>query len=362
MRQTEQTLLEQMQITEFEIDSRKQLVDLTDAEVELLKDYRATIEPDLDLIVEAFYNQQTQIPEVSLLIGDADTLGRLSNAMYHYVVDLFSGVYDEDYVNSRLRIGLIHKRIGVDTKLYLASIYQLKLLLCDHIRSSTDDQTMRDKRITALERLLIFDTSLVFETYIRGLISEIEISRQKSEQYARSLEETVRARTAELEHTARTDSLTGLLSVRYLHETLTRAIRSAERRKEPIALIYFDVNKFKAINDLQGHQRGDEVLRHIGDVLRSISRHEDCCFRYGGDEFCVVLPNCTQQQARDYFIARINETLERIEPDVSLSFGVVGAGIDEYPTPDQLIACADQAMYQHKQECHQAMSEQKQGT
>ena len=121
----------------------------------------------------------------------------------------------------------------------------------------------------------MFDVSFVFETYIRSLVSEIEISKDKSDSYARILEE----KTKQLEAVSRTDPLTGLLNIRFLSEMLTKALRNAKRRAERLTMVYIDVNDFKAINDTLGHQRGDEVLRAVAQSIAQVSRMEDHCFR-----------------------------------------------------------------------------------
>ncbi len=108
MNPTEQTLLEQMRITEFEIAHRKELLLLDERDFALLASYRPKIEPHIDALVDKFYTLQTGITEIALLIGDADTLTRLRAAQRRYILDLFSGLYDLEYVNNRLRIGLVH--------------------------------------------------------------------------------------------------------------------------------------------------------------------------------------------------------------------------------------------------------------
>ncbi len=105
MNPTEQTLLEQMRITEFEIAHRKELLLLDERDFALLASYRPKIEPHIDALVDKFYTLQTGITEIALLIGDADTLTRLRAAQRRYILDLFSGLYDLEYVNNRLRIG-----------------------------------------------------------------------------------------------------------------------------------------------------------------------------------------------------------------------------------------------------------------
>jgi diguanylate cyclase len=348
MKQTEQTLLEQMRITEFEFEHRKALFGLTPEDFRLLRDHRSVIEGRIDDLVTRFYQAQTEIAEIALLIGDADTLRRLSNAQRRYVLDLFSGVYDLEYVNNRLRIGLVHKRIGVEPKLYLSAVNTLKTLLVEIIRETTSDEATQRGLLGAVEKLMLFDITLVFETYIRSLVSEIEISKQKSENYARALEEKVRERTRQLEEMARVDPLTGLLNVRQLNETVMLTLRAAQRRSQPLSLIYADVNDFKCINDTAGHQQGDEILKTVAEVIRRVSRAEDACFRCGGDEFCMVLPDCTEQKAREMFASRLQRELQRISPTTTLSIGIVQAGPDHYPDAEELVRVADQRMYADK--------------
>ncbi|HEG4448753.1 protoglobin domain-containing protein [Aeromonas hydrophila] len=348
MNPTEQTLLEQMRITEFEIAHRKELLLLDERDFALLASYRPKIEPHIDALVDKFYTLQTGITEIALLIGDADTLTRLRAAQRRYILDLFSGLYDLEYVNNRLRIGLVHKRIGVEPKLYLAAINTLKGLLIEDIFTQIDHEPDRITMLTALDKLFLFDITLVFETYIRSLVSEIESSKEKSEIYAKSLEEKVRERTQQLEEMSRTDALTGLLSVRHLQENLTRTLRTCQRRAEPVVIAYLDIDDFKQINDSQGHQRGDEILRIVGDCIRKVSRAEDCCFRYGGDEFCLILPNCNEEQARDVYLQRLTNALAEQISDVTLSIGLVQTGPVQFDEGNSLIRLADERMYAAK--------------
>jgi diguanylate cyclase (GGDEF)-like protein len=348
MKQTDQTLLEQMRITEFDIENRKALLALTDDDFTLLKNYKPVIEARIDALVDDFYQQQTSVAEIALLIGDADTLERLKNAQSRYVLDLFSGLYDLEYVNNRLRIGLVHKRIGVEPKLYLSAINTLKNLMLDIIFETLSEKSERRATIMALDKLLLFDITLVFETYIRSLVSEIEISKRKSEQYACALEEKVRERTQQLEELTRVDSLTGLLNVRYMNETLMRTLRIAERRAEPVSIAYLDINDFKIINDTQGHLCGDNILRAVGTAIKQISRAEDSCFRYGGDEFCLVLPNCREEQAREIYMTRLNAELKKSSKNVTLSIGIVQTGPEKFEEPEALVQQADERMYAAK--------------
>lgn len=340
---TEHTLIEQMRITEFEVENRKALLSLTNDDVSALLSCRAVIEKNLDTIINSHYAKQIQIPEIALIIGDANTLEHLKIAQRRYILDLFSGVYDLDYVENRCRVGLIHKRIGVDPKLYLAGVLCLKESIGACIEKNILDKAQSVKIWEAMDRLLIFDVSLVFDTYIRTLVTEIETEKNKTEVYATSLEEKIRIRTRQLEDLAQIDPLTGLLNTRHLHETLTKILRNAESCRQPVSIVYIDVNDFKLINDTEGHQRGDEILQMVGKAIKGSARPEDFCFRYGGDEFCVILGNCTEQQAREIYVMSLQKRM--LSVNISLSIGVAQTGTDIFIDGTQLIKNADEDMY-----------------
>ncbi len=264
------------------------------------------------------------------------------------MLDLFNGVYDLEYVNNRLRIGLVHKRIGVEPKLYLSAVHTLKELIYAVINCSVQDTHQGECIRVAIDKLVLFDVTLVFDTYIRSLVSEIENAKDKAEKYAQSMESKVKERTQQLEELSQTDPLTGLLNVRHLQETATRILRAAQRRAEPVSVIYLDVDDFKSFNDTQGHRSGDEVLRAVAKAIKEITRAEDHCFRYGGDEFCIIMPNCREEQARDNFITRFNQKIKLSLNNISLSFGIIDTGPYEYEEANSLIHKADQRMYSYK--------------
>ncbi len=136
MRRTDKTLLEQMEISDVEILRRLELLSLNKEALNLLVSNKLIIEENIDVIVDEFYEKQTEIDEISLLIGDADTLRRLRTAQRKYVIDLFSGNYDSEYINNRLRIGLVHKRIGVEPKLYLSAVRSLKEIITKTLKNT----------------------------------------------------------------------------------------------------------------------------------------------------------------------------------------------------------------------------------
>ena len=159
-----------------------------------------------------------------------------------------------------------------------------------------------------------------------------------------------------LRHLSITDSLTGLHNQRYFYTCLNRELDRAERYERPISLICFDLDRFKQCNDLFGHLEGDNVLRLVGDLLSDALRRTDMAFRYGGDEFFILLPETevdrartTCEKVRNLFNQRWPYTAEyngvQFEP-VTLSIGVAQALTGE--SVEALIRRADLAMYEAK--------------
>lgn len=340
---TEKSLIEQMRITEFEIENRKAIISFTDEDAVLLTGCKKLVERHIEEIVNSFYIQQTKIPEVALIIGDSGTLERLKTAQRRYIIDLFNGLYDLEYVNNRCRIGLVHKRIGVEPKLYLSGVLYLKDILCTVIEEKLDNSVKSKDVIAALDKLFMFDITLVFETYIRSLVAEIESSKNKTDSYAMALEDKVRARTKQLDELSKIDPLTGLLNTRLLQATLTKVLRDAEHQSKSLSAVYIDVNDLKIVNDTQGHQRGDEILQNVGHAISGCARPEDFCFRYGGDEFFVLLSNCTEKQAHEIYIASLERRMREL--NISLSIGVAQTGPNSFVNEAMLIKLADENMY-----------------
>ena len=96
---------------------------------------------------------------------------------------------------------------------------------------------------------------------------------------------------------ARTDALTGLLNRRGFDERAIARARPRQARGRSLAVVVFDIDYFKRINDEWGHEVGDRVLARIGELLREQSRDIDVTARFGGEEFVVLLPRCTSADA-----------------------------------------------------------------
>jgi diguanylate cyclase (GGDEF)-like protein len=142
------------------------------------------------------------------------------------------------------------------------------------------------------------------------------------------------------------DHLTGLLNRTSLQRRFEELAEQAALTAEPISLVVFDLDGFKAINDEQGHARGDEVLRDVAYQVRKQLRSFELVYRLGGEEFLVVLPGAALEEAADV-ANRLRSALEHARPaglTVTASFGVaaaVGAGAHF----DELFADADASLY-----------------
>jgi diguanylate cyclase (GGDEF)-like protein len=135
---------------------------------------------------------------------------------------------------------------------------------------------------------------------------------------------------AQLEQKANTDGLTGLYNKRFLEEVMNRETARAERHRLPLAVLMVDVDNFKRVNDVHGHTMGDSTLKSLAGILSSSVRREDFVFRYGGDEFTIVLPDTGVEGAlrvAEHIRKRVEA--EEITPDLGFKI-TVSVGVSEY--------------------------------
>ncbi|MEX0785027.1 MAG: GGDEF domain-containing protein [Dehalococcoidia bacterium] len=158
-----------------------------------------------------------------------------------------------------------------------------------------------------------------------------------------------------LQDTSDRDSLTGLYNHGYLVRRLEEEISLAGRHGLPLSIIILDLNEFKAVNDGHGHLVGDEVLRQIAGAIRQQVRRHDVVARYGGDEFCLVLPETEFSGARKV-VGKLRAAMDELaEPLAKWTAGPIsfGVGVATYgahgSTAHELIAFADDRLYREKQ-------------
>lgn len=179
--------------------------------------------------------------------------------------------------------------------------------------------------------------------HVEGFISDIT-ERKHAEMSLREANETI-------SKLMREDPLTGLANRRALEEYMVRALAFAKRWEQPLSIVISDLDHFKTVNDQHGHLTGDQVLVSFAQLLKNCCRIEDIVARFGGEEFIMLLPNTTIEQAAQ-LAERLRVQTESatmpVPTTITASFGVAGFLPDD--TEDSLIGRVDQALYEAKRD------------
>ena len=148
-----------------------------------------------------------------------------------------------------------------------------------------------------------------------------------------------------------TDDTTGLYNVRHLYDVLDRELKRHKKSKTPVSLAFLDLDRFKLVNDAHGHLVGSELLALTGRRLQELSRKQDLCFRYGGDEFVILMPETDSENALELtktMHSALMETQFRMKNglklNVSASVGLASAPRDGNQL-HAIIGTADARMY-----------------
>lgn len=170
--------------------------------------------------------------------------------------------------------------------------------------------------------------------------------------YKRALEKRAAEREY-FEQISRVDGLTGLYNHRFFHELLNAEISRSDRYKYSFSLTMIDIDDFKEINDNYGHQVGDNILKEIASIFKSLVRKTDPVVRYGGEEFAIILSQTAKEHGRVFADRIVKGVATSKFKDLSHNKTVtISAGLAGYPddarTPESLIKKADEALYQAK--------------
>lgn len=160
---------------------------------------------------------------------------------------------------------------------------------------------------------------------------------------------------SDLKILANKDGLTGIYNHRYFHNVLNMEIDKAIQQKTKVSMIFIDIDYFKQYNDLHGHQKGDDALKKVGDILKETIRDDDIVARYGGEEFAIILPNTCEDEAV-VIAENIHKNIENeyfygqeSQPNRNLT---VSIGVSVFPDKSaddvELIKSADDALYRAK--------------
>ena len=148
-----------------------------------------------------------------------------------------------------------------------------------------------------------------------------------------------------------TDDTTGLFNVRHLYDVLGRELERMKPGSRPLSLAFLDLDRFKMVNDVHGHLIGSELLASVGRRIKELSRPCDRCFRYGGDEFVVMMPDTPSAAALTHTVELHRALMDTpfkmsdgLKLNVSASAGVATAPADG-ATLHTVIGAADSRMY-----------------
>lgn len=190
---------------------------------------------------------------------------------------------------------------------------------------------------------LVLGVSILFlQDQIIRLLLELETQKQ-----------TIESQKEQIEHLANHDALTGLPSLRVADDRLEAALDLATQQNHKSALLFLDLDGFKAINDTHGHEAGDEVLKQIAERISSVIRSEDIACRVGGDEFLVIVEKVKSLSDLESLCQRLILVISMPLPykDIELAVGV-SIGAASYPCSASssrgLRLKADELMYQVK--------------
>lgn len=168
----------------------------------------------------------------------------------------------------------------------------------------------------------------------------------------------LRARNRALDELAVTDALTGLKNRRYFLSRLEQQCHLASRAQRSFALVSFDLDHFKRVNDQLGHAVGDRVLASFAELLRGRSRRSELPARLGGEEFVLLLPESSTEEGRltaERLVGEVRASLSKLAglPDgwiQTVSAGVAGAEVGSGLSAAELLQAADRALYRAKED------------
>lgn len=284
---------------------------------------RAAMQPLLDDIVDAFYVYLGGVPELAFLLADGERTARLRVTQRSYLETLGIGRDTLPYFESRLRIGRAHERVGLAPTHYLGAYARLLVVIGEALATRLPPAEVA-KVCLVVQRLFWLDADLAMAAY-----------------HGRKHDEVV--------DSVRHDPLTGVSTRGFLMSRLVEECARAERFARPFAVVFVDLDGFKAINDETGHDAGDRILGVVGECIRRGVRPSDIVGRYGGDEFVIGVVEGSAEIARAVAQRIAAELASRLASEPrrpTASFGVAVRRAGE--TADTLVHRADLAMYAAK--------------
>jgi diguanylate cyclase (GGDEF)-like protein/PAS domain S-box-containing protein len=444
-------LLRRIRLDQEEIVERFRFLDWSAEDAERLGAAAQRMAPAQQAFVDHLYRHLAKFPTPSALLRAPDVTVRLKHSQAEYYHSLWGGSYDDDYVNGRLRIGVIHQQVGLELKWYLGS-YRLYL---DDMLASVFGDSHNATLYSSLLKAVFFDMTLAIDTYSAAQYKALEDSEARfaralrgandgiwdwhvdqdrlyvSERWAsmlglsrdsigetsaswfgrvhpddlpnfrQAIDAHLQGQTSSvhheyrirqnnggyiwvlargvaevttpgqlrmagsqsdisarkdaeqsLKHAAHHDPLTGLANRMRLDEQMQKTFMEQRKGGAREALLFIDLDRFKLINDSLGHNVGDRVLVEVAQRLRDALRPSDQLFRFGGDEFIVLLHELTCDRDAEQVSQRILDSLHHpLHMDgrtlvVSASIGIAPLHVNGKAL--DVLRAADLALYRAK--------------
>lgn len=155
-----------------------ELIDLTERDLHLIRNVKELVEVRIKEVVESFYKTIESVPEFSSIIREHSTSERLRQTLRHHIVEMLEGRIDETYIEKRKRVSLLHVRIGLTTKWYLAAFQKLEKSIRKIVRQSSYSEALKAEIVEALSKICNFEQQIVLEEYER-VSSNLVVERQE---------------------------------------------------------------------------------------------------------------------------------------------------------------------------------------
>ncbi|WHX28363.1 putative bifunctional diguanylate cyclase/phosphodiesterase [Brevibacillus agri] len=319
-----------------EVLAQLNMINLTQKDLELIAGLRPVVVEQIEQITASFYEAILHVDSLKEIITSHTTVNRLRQTLSSHLIEMFDGRIDEAFVEKRMRIAMVHQKIGLPSKWYMGSFQNLLstlLRIVDSLQGTHPDCSGLAQAVT---KLLSLEQQLVLEAY--------EHQTRMEEQRAKAI----------IEYQALHDDLTGLPNRRKLHVTLQETIEISREDNSRFAVLVLDIDRFKLINDSLGHTYGDRFLQEVSDRIRKSTEGFDVMIaRMGGDEFTLICKNVSSD--RDF-----SELSEQVVKEIEIPYRLqsndyyvsASIGIAIYPdhgtTVEELLKNADTAMYEVK--------------
>ncbi|WP_301168829.1 EAL domain-containing protein [Brevibacillus nitrificans] len=319
-----------------EVLSQIQMINMTSKDLELIAKLRPVVVSQIDRITSSFYEAILDVDSLKQTVTKFTTVERLRQTLSNHLIEMFSGKIDLAFIEKRLKIAMVHQKIGLPPKWYMGSFQNLlnTLLQIIHEQSGTllETEGLRE----AVTKLLSFEQQIVLEAY--------ENQNRLEEQQAKAI----------IEYQALHDELTGLPNRRMFHQALSQAIERYREEPTPFAVFVMDIDRFKLINDSLGHTYGDRFLQEVSNRIRECAEgYPVTIARLGGDEFTLILENCNDPSLAAELAEKLVKAIEvpyRLQNNDYYVSASIGIAI--YPThcasEEELLKNADTAMYEVK--------------